>query len=306
VVRLPDAFLQRIKHLLGSEAGLFQEYCDRRPPSSIRVNTLKTDVKSVTERLVTQGFTLKPVPWCRPGFFVEGQGISKTVEYFLGHYFIQDAASMIPVEVLKPLPGERILDLTASPGGKSTHITALMENKGLLVANEVNRKRIPPLRFNLSKHGVLNAVVTRMDASRPVKTKMRFDRILLDAPCSGEGIFNTNPESIRQWSTKKIERNARLQKKLISNAASLLKNKGVLVYSTCTLTPEENEAVVDSVLDKGLQIDDIKLQGLETRPGIAEWMGQRFDETLSKCARIYPHLNDTIGFFTARLIKCMD
>ncbi|MFH1403194.1 MAG: RsmB/NOP family class I SAM-dependent RNA methyltransferase [Candidatus Altiarchaeota archaeon] len=299
---LHSEFKDRISRLTGSEAGLLMESCVNPPRQSIRVNTLKTSVKACLKAL-EPGFTLERVPWCGTGFYMEGDGLSSTLEYFLGHYYIQDAASMIPPEALKPRPGELALDLTASPGGKTTHMAALMGNRGLLVANEGNHRRIGALRFNLSKYGILNAVVTGIDARESIEAGMLFDKILLDAPCSGEGMFGVSRESVMQWSAGKIRRNSMTQKKIMENTVRLLAEGGALVYSTCTYAPEENEAVVDTAIDLGLTVEEFRLDGLETRPGIVEWEGKVFDESVSKCVRVYPFINESIGFFTAKMVK---
>ncbi len=295
-------FAGRIEKLLGNEADEYFTQTEDEPYKAIRVNTLKTSVQEAIKRLEGNGIDLEEIPWTSEGRYITGN-ITDTIDYFQGYYYIQDPSSMIPPIILDPKPGEVILDMTASPGGKTTHIAALMENTGLLMANEGSIKRIPTLRFNLSKYGVTNTIVTRMDATQTIKTDIRFDKILLDAPCSGEGLFTTNKEACRQWSLKKVRKCANIQAKMIENAASLLKEEGVLVYSTCTLAPEENEAIINSILDTGFKVDKINLNGLDARPGITHWEGSEYDKTVKDTLRIYPHLNKSMGFYVARLVK---
>lgn len=276
------------------------------PRKSIRVNTLKTTLGELASSMGEQGFKLKPVRWTDGGFWVEGSGLSDTIEYFLGQYYIQESSSMIPAEMLRPGVDDFVLDAAAAPGGKTVQLAGLMGNDGCIIANEVNGARRAALRFNLSKYGVLNAVVTSMDLSRSINADVRFDKILLDAPCSCEGQFRRNPDTLKQWSMSKVMRCSKLQKKLLSNCLNMLQEGGVLVYSTCTLAPEENEEVVDYALSKfdGLRVKPLGNTAFKYRPGLTEWQGRQYNPKVEGCARILPQDNDGEGFFIARLVKC--
>ncbi|MBM3308774.1 MAG: RsmB/NOP family class I SAM-dependent RNA methyltransferase [Candidatus Altiarchaeales archaeon] len=291
---------------LAEDSERFFEYSRRPLRKSIRVNALKTTKDELAAGLRGQNFALTQVPWSEAGFWVEGKGLSETLEYFLGHYYIQEASSLIPPEILRPTSQDVVLDVCAAPGGKTTHLSALMENQGCILANEIDFKRRAALRFNLSKYGVLNVAITSMDFAGKIECKTKFSKILLDAPCSCEGQFRKNPKALEQWSLNKILRHSGLQKKLITNAIELLDTKGVLIYSTCTLAPEENEEVIDHILSKhgNIKIEPLGKQAFKYRSGVAEWGGKKYSPEVKNCARIYPQDNDTEGFFIARIRKC--
>jgi len=294
---------ERFKKLVEDHEAFF-EYSEKPLRKALRINNIKAVKHELVGQLEEQDIKLSKIPWTRDGYWIEGDA-SDTVEYFLGHYYIQEASSMIPPEVLNPSREDFTLDAAAAPGGKTTQLADLMENKGCIIANEIDARRRASLRFNLSKHGVLNTIVASMDFSREVRTKQKFSRILLDAPCSCEGQFRKNPESLIQWSPTKIERCSRLQKKMIDNALQLLGNNGILVYSTCTLAPEENEEVVDYALKKGdVMIEHLGRQNFKYRKGVTEWNNKIFSKEVEHCARIYPQDNDSEGFFLAKMVKC--
>jgi NOL1/NOP2/sun family putative RNA methylase len=295
---------ERLSKLMDGRSSFLET--QKPPKKSIRVNTLKTTPDDLVTRLEEQGFKLKPIPWTNTGYWTDGGTLCETVEYFLGHYYIQDASSMIPAGILKPEPDDFILDAAAAPGGKTIHMAGLMGNEGCIVANEVKFPRRAALRFNLSKHGVLNTVITSMDLSRNINTKEKFDKILLDAPCSCEGQLGRNPDALEQWSMEKIMRHSHLQKRMLASCLGMLKPGGVLVYSTCTLAPEENEEVVDHALTKagGVRIEPFGKTAFKYRPGVTRWRGRHYSAEVEGCARIYPQDNDCGGFFIARLVKC--
>jgi len=290
---------------LAEDADRLFEYSRKPLRKSIRVNTLKTGKTKLITALESKGFRLEQIPWTKEGFWVEGEGLGDTLEHFLGHYYIQEASSMIPPLELAPECGDLVLDAAAAPGGKTTHMASLMENTGCILANEPDSRRIKALKFNLGKLGVLNTLTSSVDFSKKIDYKSRFDRILLDAPCSCEGQFRKNPQALEQWSLHKIHRCSGLQKKMIENALSLLKVDGLLVYSTCTLAPEENEEVVDYALKNfNLKVEEIITPGFRRRRGVAEWGGRSYSSEVGKCARIHPQDNDSEGFFLAKLKKC--
>ncbi|MCX6695828.1 MAG: RsmB/NOP family class I SAM-dependent RNA methyltransferase [Candidatus Altiarchaeota archaeon] len=335
---VPDALKERLLMMLGS-SGL-ESLLSAKPRKAARANTLKTTVKEAIETLEAAGLQPEKIPWVETGLWINNpQGLDDTIEYFLGHYYIQDAASMIPALALQPKEGENVLDLTAAPGSKTTQIAALMNNKGTLIANENSGSRLGPLKFNLNKYGVLNAIVTTMDATRRWDCKIRFDKILLDAPCSCEGQVDS-PEALKQWSLAKVRRCSAAQKQMIENAINMLAEDGVLVYSTCTLAPEENEEVIDYVLAKHdeLKVEPVEvnilrpegrsmtsrvdvisenssatsmpqyvdsgIKKLKTHQGLGEWMSKKYSSEVKKLARILPQDNGTEGFTVARIRKC--
>jgi len=300
--QMPEALKARLEEILGV-AG---ENWITPKGRSLRVNTIKAKLEEVERILEEKDFSPEKIPWTNTGYRVDNRpGLDDTIEYFLGHYYIQDAASMTPALVLEPASSDIVLDMTASPGSKTTQIAAMMDNKGAIVANENAPSRLGALKFNLSKYGVVNTVVTTMDAQRKWDCKTRFTKILLDAPCSCEGQVG-NPEALEQWSLRKVEKCSQAQKKMLENAASLLAEEGALVYSTCTLAPEENEEVVDHILERegSLKVEEIKIKGLKTHKGLAEWNGRKYAHDTEKTIRIHPKDNNTQGFYIAKLRKC--
>ncbi len=264
-------------------------------PKTIRVNTLKTTVGEMQSRM-----KLIPIPWCGEGFTVkDGFALGNTLEHFLGYFYIQGAASMIPPVVLAPKPGEMVLDMCASPGSKTSQMAAMMGNSGLIVANDNAISRLKPLTINLQRCGVSNAVISLMHGHR--FSGLQFDRILVDAPCSGIGTIRKSYKTIDMWNPNFARKLAGVQRNLVATAIGCLKSGGTLVYSTCTLEPEEDEGVVSSILEKH---DDMKLEriSLDIKRGecVEEFEGNRYGSEVKKCLRIWPQDNDTEGFFVAK------
>ncbi len=298
---LPKAFMARCSKLLGEENREFLKCLQMPLRKSIRANTIKIQVSELEKRL---GFLGQQFSWYPEGFFIDEEKPGKYLEHFLGYYHVQSAISMVPALLLDPRPEERVLDMTAAPGSKTTQMAQMMGNRGVIVANDVRVERLKALKSNIERLGVLNTVVTRNDG-RNLRLGSTFDKVLLDAPCSGEGTVRKNWNMLSRWSMERIRSLSRLQKSIAENAALSLRPGGSMVYSTCTLAPEENEGVVDHLLNKfgWIDIEETKIEGLKTRSGIMEWEGMGFDERVKNCMRIYPHDNDTEGFFIAKLRK---
>lgn len=273
---------------------------------SIRINTLKRPVKDVIARL-EQNWRLEQVPWCPDGFYLEHkQGrldVGNTVEHCLGYYYVQEAASMIPPLVLDPQPGERVLDVAAAPGSKASQMAQMMRNEGILIANDVAGMRLAALGINLQRCGVLNAITTQMKGEQ--MTGMEFDKVLLDAPCSGTGTIRKSIKTILMWNPEMIKRLAATQRRLILAAYRLVKPGGTLVYSTCSTEPEEDEAVVHYLLENtDAQLAPIELN-LKRSPAVLEFEGVQYRKEIKLCLRIWPQDNDTEGFFVAKITKPM-
>jgi len=275
---------------------------------SIRVNTLKISIKELKERL-EKIWNLEQVPWCKEGFWIEHgkkerRDIGNLIEHSLGYFYTQEAASMIPPVVIEPNPHEIILDIAASPGSKTTQIAQYMENKGILIANDYTYERMKPLCINLQRCGVSNAVVTLMEGQWFRKSGIEFDRILVDAPCSGTGTVRKSLKTLRIWNPDMVRRLSITQKQLIETGFSLLKENGTLVYSTCSLEPEENEAVVDFLINKyeNAKLEEINLK-LKRSDAVLEFEDKRYNDEIKKCLRIWPQDNDTEGFFVAKIRK---
>jgi len=305
---LKPAFIDRYTKLIGEENfACFKEFSSKYIKKTIRVNTLKTTVDEIKRRLETD-WILEQVPWCKEGFWIkyrhgERFDIGNVPEHQLGYFYVQDAASMIPPVVLAPKPGEIVLDLCAAPGSKTTQLAQYMNNEGLLIANDSQGKRLSALGLNTQRCGVRNILITKMDGER-LSQKEMFDKILVDAPCSGTGTIRRNYKIIEMWSPHLVSKLSGIQYKLLSNAFNALKQGGELVYSTCTLEPEEDEKVVSRLLENNPDAEmlDITLN-IKRSPAILEFEGQKYDPRVSKCLRIYPQDNDSEGFFVAKIKK---
>lgn len=302
-----DKFKERFAKLTDWEE--FVKYNSKFLRRSIRVNTLKISVKELKKRIEDK-WHLQPVKWCKEGFFIEHKGLGEDyrrdvgnlTEHSLGYIFIQEASSMIPPRVLLPEPGDIILDMCASPGSKTTQIAQYMNNEGLLVANDYKFERNKALGLNLQRSGVLNTVMTLKDARK--FSGFSFDKILIDAPCSGTGTIRKSPKTMKIWNPNMIKRLAKTQRELIENAFNNLRKGGVLVYSTCSIEPEENESVVSYLLDKyeNATTEQIEIDINKSSP-VDEFENARFNEGVRNCLRIWPQDNDTDGFFVCRIRK---
>ena len=296
------AFIERYSQLTDFE--IFKKYSLSFLRKSIRVNTLKQSVTEIQRRL-GKDWTLEPIPWCGEGFWIKHHAgrrdIGNTLEHVLGYIYVQEAASMIPPIVLDVQPHETVLDLAASPGSKTTQLAAQMNNAGVLIANDVTGDRIAALGVNLMRIGVANCVITLGKGERMTGT---YDKILLDAPCSGTGTIRKSISTIEMWNPSMVSRIAMMQKRLLNHAFSLLKPGGTLVYSTCSLEPEENEAVVNDLLTNqpSARTQPITLPIARTK-AIQTWNGTIFHPQIENCLRIWPQDNDTEGFFVAKILK---
>jgi len=279
----------------------FFRYMVKPLRSSIRVNTLKGKTEEVRRNLTE--IIIGKVPWCKEGFFVSTDDFGKMPEHQLGIIFSQEASSMIPPVVMAPKPGMTVLDIAAAPGAKTTQIAQYMENEGCIVANDVKHSRINVLISNLQKCGVLIARVTEKDGRFFGRFRERFDAVLVDAPCSNMGMIRKNYKNTRLWRLRDCYGLSKLQKSLLMSAYKAVKRGGVVVYSTCTLEPIENEEVIDYILrNTDAEIERIDLP-VKRRKAFLEFDGKEYDEEVSKCLRIHPQDNDTEGFFVAKLRK---
>ncbi|KAK9456652.1 NOL1/NOP2/sun family-domain-containing protein [Dipodascopsis uninucleata] len=279
-------------------------------PITIRTNTLKTRRRNLAQALVNRGVNLKPIGnWTKVGLqiFDSQVPIGATPEYLAGHYIIQAASSFLPVIALAPQENERVLDMAAAPGGKTTYISALMKNTGCVFANDSNKARTKSLIANIHRLGCTNTVVCNYDAKEFPKVIGGFDRVLLDAPCSGTGVIAKDPSVKTSRTEKDFIQLPFLQKQLLLAAIDSVdaesKSGGYIVYSTCSVTVDENEAVVDYVLKKR---SDVKL--VETGlgfgvPGFTKFRGKNFNQKLSLTRRYYPHTYNVDGFFVAKFKK---
>lgn len=298
----PSAFAKRMRTLLQDEYDAFAASYDQPVFHGLRINPLKVD----RERFLSLSpFPLEPVAWCANGFrYPEGVRPGKHPYHSAGLYYLQEPSAMSAAECLEAQPGETVLDLCAAPGGKSTQLAAALQGQGLLVANEIHPVRARALSENLERCGVTNAVVTNETPERLLERfPLFFDRILVDAPCSGEGMFRKLPEAVDEWSPEKVSECHRMQLDILDAAAAMLKPGGTLVYSTCTFAPLENEQSIATFLGRHPEFSLVPLPHPELfSPGRPEWATTGDDE-LAQTARLWPHLLNGEGHFLAKLQK---
>ncbi|RZH69483.1 RsmB/NOP family class I SAM-dependent RNA methyltransferase [Natrinema altunense] len=282
----------------------FLAACERPLGNAVRVNTIKASVERTLAALDEAGVDYDQADWNPRVLTLETDSPGSTWTSFHGFTHGQEEVSAVPPVVLDPQPGDRVWDCCAAPGGKATQIAALMDDRGTVVANDNNLGRISALRFNAERLGATSLAVTNADARNYSLERFdfdAFDRTLVDAPCSCEGTIRKNPDALDNWSEGHISSVAGIQKGIIRRAIQATREGGTVVYSTCTFAPEENEAVVQHALDnESCRVVDFDLE-LEHAPGLTAWDGETFDERLERAARIYPHQNDTGGFFVAKL-----
>ena len=286
----------------------YMDASDRPRPVVIRTNTLKVSRKDLMESLVKRGVAVEEVEWSKVAIKVTESSvpIGATPEYLAGYYLLQSAASMCPVVALDPQPGERVLDMSSAPGGKTSYISQLMKNSGTVVANDLKPQRQKATVANLHRMGVKNSIVCCYDGRKVPAVMKGFDRVLLDAPCSGLGVISKDQTVKLQRTVKDIQRSAHLQKELLCAAIDAVDPKsssgGVVVYSTCSVSVEENEQVIQYILNKrhvvlldtGLQVG---------KPGYTRHKERRFHPSLALTRRFYPHVHNMDGFYVAKLKK---
>ncbi|MFT4309771.1 MAG: NOL1/NOP2/sun family putative RNA methylase [Candidatus Woesearchaeota archaeon] len=302
---IKESYKKHYISLLGSitEYERFIDAALDHPRRAIRVNTLKADHDMVVERLKDKGWKLESIPWYNYGYYIEREDrrdIGNIMEHALGYYYIQEPSSMIPSLILDPKPHDIVLDMAAAPGSKTTQMAMMMDNKGLIIANELDYSRIIALKANLERMGVSNTIITNKDA-RHIRME-GFDKILLDAPCSGTGTLSKSLKSLEMWNPKGLTRLSRLQLSLLVHAYSLLKAGGRLVYSTCSLEVEENEKVLDRFYNMHPGAVSVKPNLFFDNP-IMEYNGKIFDNRVSESVRLWPQTCRTDGFFIACITK---
>ncbi len=296
MMHVPDAFAEKMQKLLGADYENYVRSFDENTVQAFRLNPLKPRPAEFLRRSACA-----PVPWCDTGFYYEGEGrLSQTPLYHGGVYYIQEPSAMAPASFLPVRPGDRVLDLCAAPGGKAAALAGRLGGQGLLVANDVSRSRCRALLKNLELAGVKNALIT---CEPPERLSRRFpfyfDSVLVDAPCSGEGMFRKDPAMAAAWSRQEVERYAALQKEILLSAAAMVRPGGHLLYATCTYSPEENEQAAEALL---LGDPSFSLVELPRYPGVDEghpaW-SLSGEETLKYCRRFWHHRVRGEGQFAA-------
>lgn len=307
--QLPPILQDRLKAIFGQQTDqVIKTFIER--PTTFRINTLKARREDILETLQQEGFKLRRVPWYGDAFILENKKLSELQKlpiYTQGKIYVQSLASMVPPIVLNPKPGDKVLDLTAAPGSKTSQMAAIMKNQGELIANDNNEIRVERLKHNLKLLGADSVVVTFEDGWKlEDKYKEHFDKILLDAPCTAEArIIVSEPRTYSFWNEKNIKEHAFIQRKLIFAAWMMLKPGGTLVYSTCTFAPEENEKQVARFLeDVGelAELEVITLPQLSGGRAITEWKGEKLNQEVKKSLRLLPS-KDIEGFYIAKIKK---
>lgn len=291
-----------MEQMLGGEYLAFLSSYEDERYQALRINPQKTDRNRFMEET---SFHLQPVPWERNGFYYEKEDQPGKHPYHeAGVYYIQEPSAMAPAAYLDAQPGERVLDLCAAPGGKSTQIAAALQGRGLLVSNEIHPARAKILSENIERMGIKNAMVTNESpqALAAVFTEY-FDRIMVDAPCSGEGMFRKNEQACQEWSPENVKLCAARQQEILSCAASMLRPGGRMVYSTCTFAPEENEGAIGAFLDSHRQFHVVPVETFAgMSAGVPAWAGLD-NEELTHTIRLFPHHLHGEGHFVAVLEK---
>ncbi len=277
------------------------KYKEPKLKLSIRLNQINARTKKIPERLHSLGVEVQKIPFLQTGYWVVKSKASAgaTAEYLLGMYSIQEAAAQIPATLFTTLHGKMVLDASAAPGGKTVHLADLMENSGIITALDVNKERLAVMVNHLERCHISNTIVYNLDGRQATRLNRVFDRILLDVPCSGN--FASDSEWFNRRTFADIKRNAKVQKEILAEAVKCLSPKGEIVYSTCSLEPEEDELNIDwAIKNLGLEVEKIDCYGVN---GLTEVFGKKLDFQIAFCRRIWPE--QTQGFFVCKLRKAV-
>ncbi|MDI6805260.1 MAG: RsmB/NOP family class I SAM-dependent RNA methyltransferase [Candidatus Bathyarchaeia archaeon] len=296
----PIQFLMSGKEFfINRYAALGWKYENVELKPAIRINSMNVKEEEVVKRLQSLGVELEKISFLEKGYWVLRSefSVGATTEYLIGYYSTQEAASQIPATLFADLKGKIVLDACAAPGGKTVQLADLMENAGVIIALDVKLRRLTALSNQLERCHIKNAIVYNLDARQVSKLKIKFDCILLDVPCSGN--FATDKNWFKQRTIKDVEKNAKLQKEILAEAIKVLKDDGEIVYSTCSLEPEENELNIDwAIKSLGLRVERINCYG---EPSPTKIFGKKLDNQIKNCRRIWP--GKTQGFFVCKLKK---
>ncbi len=303
MIKLPEKFEEKMKTLLGEEYDSYLQCYEEPRHYGLRVNTNKI---SVEDFLKIAPWPLTPVPWIPNGFYYDGDAIqpSKHPYYFAGLYYLQEPSAMTPASRLPVEPGERILDVCAAPGGKATELGAKLKGEGVLIANDISNSRARGLLKNLELFGIGNMMVISEEPGKLVEYFPEyFDKILIDAPCSGEGMFRKDKKMVKAWEEHGPEFFSKLQRSIITQAAAMLKPGGMILYSTCTFDPLENEQTVEYLLETCPEFEICEMEGYEGFcEGRPEYVKDKSEE-YRKTVRIFPHKMQGEGHYLALVKK---
>ena len=302
-MNLPVAFIEKMKLLLGEEFEDYIKCYDEGRLYGLRVNTKKI---SVEEFKKISPFEIRPIPWIENGFYYDGDKVqaAKHPYYFAGLYYLQEPSAMTPANRLPVEPGDKVLDVCAAPGGKATELGAKLQGEGVLVANDISNSRAKGLLKNIEVFGIGNVLVL---SEEPGKIEdyfpEYFDKILIDAPCSGEGMFRKDKKMVKAWEEHGPEFFAKIQRSIVTQAARMLKPGGMILYSTCTFDPEENEGTIEYLMEQYPEFiikDIVPYEGFAPgKPEVTESKSEDFKKTV----RIWPHKLQGEGHYVALLQK---
>lgn len=315
--QIKPIFKERFTQMLNSEEE-YQKFedCILSPQrKSFRINSQRTDNPDlIAKQIEEKGITISKIPWCENAYFTEYNKESRSdlgnlYEHFTGKIYVQEATSMTPAELLE-IPETidnkfKVLDMCSSPGSKTTQIADLMKGNGILIANELDFKRLGPLKINLERAGYTNIVITNQDAGR-ITGENIYDRICCDAPCSGSGVIRKSPKTIRTYNPRKLHIIQQIQLKILQRGFELLKPNGIITYSTCSIDPEENELCLEKFLELNptAKLEKAELPGLILNNPLKEFNGHKIPEEITNnTIRIWPQDNDTNGFYAAKIRK---
>lgn len=302
-------FLQRISKIYNIPSSFAQQLLSITFSTTFRINSLRKKTTNVLSELQKEGYLFDKLDWCPNAYILRSKTkfeLSESRFFIDGDLYIQNASSLIPPLIISPKEGEKILDMCAAPGGKAIHIADISQNRSKLWVNDSVKPRFETLKNLLNKYGVKPYKVT-MYKGEELESKIedKFDKILIDAQCSGEGMINFNrPRALRYWSLIRIKRFSNLQKQFLENAYQLLNSNGIMVYTTCTYAPEENEMVIDYILKQhnDLSVEKIDVNLNNFSYGITCWDGNNFENDVEKCIRVLP-TEIMEGFFICKLRK---
>ena len=292
-MELPECYIEKMRQLLGEEFPAYMESLEKPSVNGLRVNTGKAAVETLVERLP---YELEKVPWIDNGFYYPSEErLSKDVYYYAGLYYLQEPSAMTPASLLPVEPGDMVLDVCAAPGGKSTELGARLKGRGMLVSNDISNSRAKALLKNLELFGIPNFCVTSETPEKLAGVFPEFfDKILVDAPCSGEGMFRRDKDMIKSWQEKGPEYYCEIQRTIMEQSVEMLKPGGYLLYSTCTFDRNEDEGIIEEVLNRHPEMELVELPLFE---GAAGGFG------LAGCIRLFPHRIKGEGHFIALLHK---
>jgi tRNA (cytosine49-C5)-methyltransferase len=307
----PTELVRRWRNIFGEEYDDVVGTCFRPLPKTLRVNLLRTTSEAFSALAIEKRWNIEALEFSKNAYTLKSDSpidIWGLPEYQNGHFYMQQLASMLPAIALNPKPGEDILDIAAAPGSKTTQMAEMMKGEGKIIAIDISSERVEILNKAIARHK-LNHIIdvqTRDAAELEAKYTESFDKVMVDVPCSCEGITRYKAHKLFEWNLLNIYRLTEIQKRLLESGFRALRPGGTLVYSTCTFGPEENEAIVDHLLKNNrdsVEIESIEFPGIKTRPGLTHWEHAKFDNALARTIRLYPQDNNSIGFFIAKLTK---